>query len=54
MMLVEHLNGRMLDAEISNIRLRVLVVKLSPILKQIDRVISEIVLLAYQLVLSIL
>ena len=37
--LVEHLNRRVLDAEISDIRLRVLFVKLCTILKEVDRVV---------------
>ena len=39
MVLVEHLNRRMLDAEISDIRLRVLFIKLCTILKEVDRVV---------------
>ena len=39
MVLVEHLNRRVLDPEISDIRLRVLFVKLCTILKEVDRVV---------------
>ena len=39
MVLVEHLNRRMFDAEISDIRLRVLFIKLCTILKEVDRVV---------------
>ena len=53
-MLVEHLNWRVLDAEISNVGLGVLVIKVCPILEEVDRVVRKVVLLAYQLVRSIL
>ena len=43
-MLVEHLNWRVFDTEISNIRLGVSVVKVTSILEEVYRMVRKVVL----------